>query len=634
MEHTMRREWLGLLVISLLLVSAPVEGQCRKRILVFLDVSGSMKPLDRSPASPFQQSLSALQDLLQEPGFIEAEDVLEVVRFGGTVLGEGHSDKGREEASKRLNDLKANKESDQDTNFRAFLDSLARALKDSDRYDSQVVLLGSDLVHEPRNGMPAAEALADWEAVLSEKANLRKEIVSNSSKTTYVFFVPPPASRYSSVQAKVLQDLQKDLQKNEQRFRKVTPGEAVQGGLAHQLLLGLLNPPRLTITRDTQDRNRLAFIVNNPNCVPLRIKELTVERITSEESATGAVRFPVGNEEPALGATGSREATQTFTRPLPTGGDWDSATNLRGTVETTDGLIGSTEGTAGTWLKFKPTHGVLERYLLRSPALRLDLQIQGRTVEPKTFLLSLRGVGQDEATETLAQGKFRAPEAEQVDVMRPSRVRIVLPASRAIIGQIAAQKNFRITIDGADLLEEKQDSVPVLEDPVADWSNLFLIIAGLLSLSPVIYSFFRVKAIGARYPALNPVQSTLTWWMAGIALLPIAANFFHIWLLHHLSPESVDWLAMGVAALAVFATLTFSVRRVQAARFGSRVLSSQPPMDLARYQTLSRRGAWLPWVVGLICTGLFAGIWFYVQPTVSENLAREANPPQLRVVSD
>jgi hypothetical protein len=624
----MRREWPGLLIALLLLLSAPAEGQCRKRILVFLDVSGSMRPRDRSAASPFQQSLDAIENLLQQQGFIEENDVLEVVRFGGSARPKDRA-QGREEAAALIQKLRANDMSDSTTDFRLFFDALARTLQESTAFNSQVVLLGSDLVHERVDARPNEEDLQDWAATLTERETTRQEIKKSSARTGYVFFVPTPPSGRLPVREKVWEDLLSEFPEAE----KVTP-TAGQAGLAQKLRAGLLAPPQLTISRNAEDRTRLDFIVTNPNCYPLHLKTLTVQPADGG-TPSEPVSFPVGEEEASLGGISSGdEVTRVLTRPIPSGAAWESLGALKGTVETRESRPGETNGTAGSWLKFRTKQGVVERYLLFSPLLRLDIDVQGHTDEPKTYRLSVRPVGQSEETSVLAETKFDSPSS--LNARQPTTMRIVVPASRSISGAIESKASFRIAVEGAQLLGEKQDTVEILEDPAADRSNLFLLVASAIGFVAVLISLWRVRSFVARYPQLDPGRRKYIWGgvMCLVSLLPAAANFFHIRLLRHFSPEGVDRAVWVLSVLTLFTSLAFAIHAFQKAWFDRRVLSAQPPLTLARYKRESLLGVWLPVAVGLIVTVSFAAAWFLISPPVSGKLGRETHPPQLQVVSD
>lgn len=636
----MRREWIRMLLAALLLAPASLSGQpevpgpseiqCRKRILVFLDVSGSMLPRVRESRSPFRQSLDALERLLNEPGFIESSDVVEVVRFGKRVNVKNRA-QGREEIRDLVEMLRGNQQSDLDTDFRVFFQELAKALEESSFYNSQVILLGSDLVHEKQNRAPVEDDLEDWTLVQAEESETLRKIQRSSRDAASVLFVPPPASGDLVIQQTVFRDLQE--KEYLPRIQKIASGGGSQRELVAGLIKGLTLPPRLTLSRDDDDRRKLAFIVTNPNCRELRLKSLGLQLGTAEGATSAPINFTVTPEEAALGTTGSPEGTRVISRPIPTGGGWEDLSALVGTVETVEGLVGTTTGTAGSWLKYRPLRGVVEANL-PSPVLRLDLAVLGHTEEPTTYELTLRADGQGADDPPLAREKFSAPQ--DLDAQSAAAMRIVFPVSRDLYAQLDREAVLRVAIAGAEPAEEGGDDVAILLDPAADRSNLVLLIAGLIGIAAVIAGFVRVRNIVDRFHALKRRRNAPPWWIGiGIlALLPLLLNAFHLWLLRFWSPLWVDRLGVGLSVAALFVALYFSGTMVQAARFGKKVLTANPPMDHAPYKRQSQRGALVPLTLALAALILLWTFWFFSRPPVSPNLARDTDPPRLRVVSE
>lgn len=633
----MRRQRIRLLLVLLatLLDSAMVQAQsgaqCRKRILVFLDVSGSMLPTSKSADSPFQQSVAALEGLLREKDFIEEGDVVEVVRFGATVRGQKLRAQGRGEMASLIQSLRGNKEIDRATDFRAFFSALTEALKRSDSFNAQVVLLGSDLVHEPTNGMPARAAVDDWTAALGDIEQARGEILLRSEKTAYVLFTPAPAAAYRSVQERVLEDLQQALP----RSRRLSAADANEEGLAGALLRGLLSAPNLTIGRDGEDRNQLAWVISNPNCAPLHLTDVTVQRVSADGTAEEPVSFKVPSEQALLGGAGTEAGKRIVRQPIPPGPEWEKANRLRATVDTREGITGRSDGTAGSWMKADPTLAVLERYLIGSPALRVDFRAQGLTVEPATHHVTVRQ-GESDESPALAKATFESPE--DLDPQRAQTYRVVMPARRDLYRLLGADRDakFWIKVQNVSRLDRPEEAVTIGEDPIANRSNLFLIVAGLVALIVVGFAWVFVSRLVAKYPALGRERNYPAWWLslAGLAALPLIANYFHIRLLRLVSPAALDWVAVGAAVVALFATVGFGWRFAQAARFAEQVLTAKPPMTTQQYASKSKLGAWVPWVGASLIVVAVCLLFLVGRKPVSEGLARNETPSQLEVVAD
>lgn len=633
----MRRQRIRLLLVLLatLLDSAMVQAQsgaqCRKRILVFLDVSGSMLPTSKSADSPFQQSVAALEGLLREKDFIEEGDVVEVVRFGAAVRGQKLRAQGRGEMASLIQSLRGNKEVDRATDFRAFFSALTEALKRSDSFNAQVVLLGSDLVHEPTNGMPARAAVDDWTAALGDIEQARGEILLRSEKTAYVLFTPAPAAAYRSVQERVLEDLQQALP----RSRRLSAADANEEGLAGALLRGLLSAPNLTIGRDGEDRNQLAWVISNPNCAPLHLTDVTVQRVSADGTAEEPVSFKVPSEQALLGGAGTEAGKRIVRQPIPPGPEWEKANRLRATVDTREGITGRSDGTAGSWMKADPTLAVVERYLIGSPVLRLDFRAQGLTVEPAKHRITVRQ-GESDESPALAEATIGSPK--DLDPQRSKTYRVVMSAERQLHRLLAADRDakFWIKVQNAPRLDGPDEPVSVSEDPIANRSNLFLIFAGLFALAAVGIACLFVSRLVAKHPVLGRERNYPVWWLslAALSTLPLLANIFHLRLLRLVSPATLDWVAVGSAVVALFASIGFGWRFCQATSFAAQVLTARPPLTPKKYSSKSQLGAWLPWavasavVVGVCC------LFFVWRKPVSEGLARNVTPSPLEVVAD
>lgn len=627
----MRRAF-GILMIALLSLAPALPGQtrteCRKRILVYLDVSGSMQPTSSGPVSPFQQTLTAIESLLNEPGFIGESDVLEVFRFGKT-LQKGQDATGREAMLALLAMLRTNPVRDLETDFRPVFDSLAERLKDSGSFSSQVVLIGSDLVHEPRDGMPADEAIADWAGAWAAKGASRAEIGTGSTRTAFILFTPPALPRLRSVQERVAEDLLGELRRAEQ----VIPGQGDRT-LADELTTGLLQPPLLTISRDAGSSSQLTFIVSNPNCVQLQVTGLALHRVLADGSLSTPFPYAVEGPEAALGGTGTAEATRRYVRPLPTGSGWEDLSRLKGTVETREKVTGTSEGTAGGWLKFRPVQGVVEEWLLAGPVLRLDLDVIGHSSLDSTYLLTVRSLSGDAEALPLARARFGSPA--DLDPVTPLRTRLVVSASRSLAAALAEPKGFRVEIQNAELIEGGQDGVEIAKDTAAGRSNLFLILAGLISLIAVAVSWLRIRSVADRFPALQPFELKVLPWLglSFAASLPLLANLFHVRLLRLISPQAVDTTAVALSIVVMYFILAVAIKIFQTTMFGLQVVTSEKPLELEKYLKTSRRAGWMPWLIAGLLTLSFAASWFLVRPAVSERLARGEHPIHLRPISE
>ena len=629
----MRRKWIGFLLAAFFLsaslwgqseTSEPTETQCRKRILAFLDVSGSMDPLVKNPqTSPFKKSLDSLEGLLSEPGFIEENDVVEIVRFGKAVDVKTKA-KGPGEMRSRIQELRDNREIDLDTDFRLFFDELAKAMEESSLYDSQVILLGSDLVHEKNRYAPPGENVEDWATVQADKNETLEKIKSNSGNTTTVIFLAQYRPGHKDVQDQVLKDLQ---DREYLPSVKVVPSGASPQTLGEEIIFGLTRKLELALSRDKDDRNKLALILRNPNCRSLRLESMSLKTGTGADAKTKTLTVRPG--EDSVEAGGRRVIKE----EIPTAPGWEDLSSLTLTVKPKGGPPSDVTGTGGSWLKFKPKRGVVEGYLLWKPALRLDLDLTGHTAElDKTYDLVLRADEQGSEDPPLAMRKFSSPAG--LGAESETEMRIVLPVSRSINSLLERNATFRVTIQGAQPLAdgERNDVVEILSDPVANRSNAYLLIASASGALIVLFCFWQVRRLVKGFPS----RKDLLRWIPvfALSLVPVVFNLIHIALLRFLSAAGVDWLAMGLSCAALVFALVWSVMKWQVSSFRKKVLSASPPMTHEQYRRSSLWGARVPWGIGIGVPLVLALIWVSSRPPVSPNLAREADPPRLRVVSE
>jgi hypothetical protein len=598
MEHTMRRKWLGFLFSLLLLLPTTAEGECRKRILVYLDISGSMKPLVREPRSPFQQTLTSLASLFSQEGFIEAQDAVTVIRFGKRSQ-KTDTVEGRANAIQLISRLQKNEEKSSETDFRAVFNHLAETLPQG-AFNQQMILLASDFAHEPIDGMDASPAIEDWSTALTEAHAKLDDLLQPEKKTVTVLFqVPADNETRRDIAARVVSDLD----------RTFPDAITVQGGadpaatsarLTEALRQSLYPPPDLRVSRDPRQKDQLAFTVTNQSCMPIHIQHLSVV----PTSGGSPVPVDLGSQEPELGPSSTPSRESIFHRTLPVGAEWENA-GVRATVETRETEPRTVDGTTGSWLKYKTASAVFERRPLLPDVLRLDFDLKGftdstaATTYPLTF-------GDD--SNPIARAKFEGPTVEGLGA---GHYRIVLPMD--LRGENTT--GVRVAIVGAELLGDKGDSVDLKEDKRASHHHRVFGAVALLSLLAVSFVYLWVRRARASYPIFRLSRwDNLQWGIAGLVALLLATCFcLRIWILNSWSPQEADLGLSVFACASVFGLTAFLLLEIFRTRFAQSVVKAEP-LPLQTYLRRGRLDTLIPWGLGLLLTILAVMLLWPLRP--------------------
>jgi hypothetical protein len=623
----MRRQCLGLLILCVLAFPPLAEAQCRKRILVYLDVSGSMKPDIRKlktpqdqQSSPYQQALGGLEALFQQQGFVEPNDVVRVVRFSKAVE-QADSAEGPAAVAQLIQVLRGNTFDRLETDFRAAFGDLAKELPVG-TFDRQVVLIASDLAHEPVNKMPSTQAIPDWQAALSQ-AETELAGLFTSSNAAVVLFRPPALGREPQATAgQVLADLRASFPIAGEVASGTGAGAAVIiEQLAQTLRKGLLTPPDLQVSRDGADADRLLFQVTNNNCVPLHIKRLTA----TPEGGRPSYFDEFSAEEKEVGARQTRQRTQQIRRQLPPGDEWQDA-QLAATVETDEGVDGKSAGTTGSWIGYSAASAVFERRPLLPDVLRLDLDLTGFT-DPAAAVTWALTVGEDASP--LARAKFEGPALST----EARHFRIVLP----LMGDGAAAEAVQVAIAGGALQGVEEPKIRLVEDQQSSHHHRVFGGVALIAILGVAVAALWVRAARAKYPIFRLTRRDNAQWGAAmaIAVLLVLSYWLRIPLLNRWSPGKVEpWLS-GFAVVAVFGLTAFLLLEIFRTRFARAVVEEQV-MPLPTYLRRGKLDTWLPWGMGLAAAALVFALFWPLRPAGSPESRRGEDQAhtRLHVTSD
>jgi hypothetical protein len=564
---------------SLVASGSTAWAQCAKRVVIYLDVSGSMDPAGRhGDKSPFRQSLRAVATLLADRGFIEAQDVVELVPFGETVEARPPAT-GPVEISKAIESLRTIA-TVEDTNLAKVLEDFAKRLGSGSSFTRQVFIIASDFAHEPR--AVRRNMAGDWAAGLQKVVpDLNQAFTANPRVAVLLFRAPASGTTRSG---ETRQDLQRrvvgDLLQVFAPRVEVLPvgiGGLNDEDLGNQVRRQLLNPPEIKAHLDARDSSRIQVDVTNTNCVPVTVSAVSVR---CAEAAGGAPPQPVSLAiDPAgktLAPAGTPEATLSLQEKRPVGGCWDTSQTFMAEATAAGGLQASSRGTTATTLTFKPTAAYREDSLWSS-ILRLDLTMRGQYSTPKTYDVQIKDAS---GVYRVAGCRIAAPDDLSPDADKPYRIYLALHSE--VMPRVEHGAPVQVVFRGDDT---QQENVTVQADDarsnagkVNNIVTFFILVAGA-----ALYFFNRRDAsLGVfRFGSLVPIMTS--------CLLPLVYTLLRRDLLERWSLNGVDVVGYLVTAGAAGAMAFFCIRTMHF-RKQARLVYSDGDFAMEPYVNSINRG--------------------------------------------
>ncbi len=596
----MRHTFTILLGFLLLLAWATgAEAQCSKRILVYLDVSGSMLKAQGREESPYERTLNALERLLQDPNFLESRDIVQIAQFGQTITASGQA-VGPSQAMDRLRRLRKVSPSP-DTNFEAVFTDLLQILADNSQYDRQVIIIASDFVHDPASTPPqAAPNLADWSSLFSRRKTDLTSRFSSSSKIPLVLFRSPASGWEATVRDQVLKDLSPIVPSD--RVFDVGAGgssaEQLAAGIKRALLFDL--DVKAELKRGHLDD--LAITVKNLNCIPVDLASVNLICPPVNGAPQGAsIPVQIGAGQSRLERRGSKDA-QILEIPkstVPCGDDYEVS------VQTVQGATGSTKATNRTWMKYQVEKVLFEENLLHGSVAHLILGLQGLYTGERSFGLTLEA--KEEGERARVTGTISAPR--DLDPETIKTYRITIPVSQSVRKRLLERREVNVRIDGAQSLGKSTAEASAEKEESQSWTNL-----AQLTEAPFMLLFFLFSLLYKRstlkdamgYAAEMGDVTRKSWLLVGGAatLIGLAINFLRLPLVRTLPLSVADGVKEASIFLALFFGISLSLRALNTARlvrdvYGRRLHNPE------KYAIRVKKG-WHPWLYGLL---IAATVW-------------------------
>lgn len=415
------------LVATILAMSCGVqaEAQCHKRILLYVDMSGSMAQ-PAGPDSPFRQTVDAVRELLLIPDLIAATDELLVLPFSDTV-GSADSARGAQRGTEGL--ARVGQPSANYTDLIAVFDDLTRRLEQPSGADRELVIIASDFLHSP----PPASRNRNWrEAVAARGANWASAVAaagaSGSARVALALLRAPVGRATGEAQAFVeaLAGLRP------RPFQVGVRGQS-PAALARELSqLFYLSPDVTALLTGPQ---QFEVTVRNRGCMPLTLGDATIG--CGATTAGDAVRVPFPAASRALDGVSSPGSVRSLTvdaARLSCPGAYE----IR--VSTAQAVVGTTTTTGESRLEFEVLRAILGPQFDRD-LLELRVKAWGAVTDPAEFEATL-GLGAEWRT-TLVTGRLLPPRDLATARERAGIYRIVVP--------LEAEYRDRVVQDGVTL---------------------------------------------------------------------------------------------------------------------------------------------------------------------------------------
>lgn len=596
---------------------ADSQPSLSKRVLVYLDLSGSMEPLKEG--SPFSKTVEAIQLLLDEKGFLGPDDEVRFFLFGDGIVEEVrwslNSTPGtllsdlRRRVINVSND-KSRKGATSWTDFRAVLENLRSQLTRETDFKRQVVIVASDFLHEPSRSGPAntrdswQRVLVDWQGTEGQ-IELLNEALGDANRTPFLLGVAPLINRgepAQQVRDSVLAS-----------FEKISEAERLDigiGGLDAEALAQRIRRrlyfPLKVVVRSNRRERRLQVEVENPNAA-----QVEIDRI--ELTCLGPNGKPTGD------ATSLSTAGTDLARPIAANAqgkgelDLGSASCLRDAdkfevkVTSQEGAVGTTQRDVA-WIdpEAVESSAVERNEIFSKSILRMIVRMRGEDASGTTFQISVRRNGAQDGP-LVAQGYFYAPES--LDPFTPHRY----------LFTFSIPDQLREQLVGEDLEVQVATAKELIANPENDTrssrANTTGAVVGIAGIAVIILMFLRNRklfreGLGHALEVHHYLTSMLT------AFLPLILAFFRQYILERFRFLSgpLTWtviLALCLGGLAFVVSLSMLNYRLAKIAYGPEA----PKEELFAHLEDDFRK---PWLWALVVTVLVGGIGFFLAPSGSE----------------
>jgi|GEM_PF-6297427 len=545
----------------------------KKRILVYLDSSGSMLRVPQgsrqeakaSQLSPFQKTLNALQLFLQEPDFVGAEDEVKVFTFGDDIVSQ-QGGKGPSGAAAQLAAIQPRAQ--QDTDFKAVLDSLQSSLAVGETFNRQLVILASDFYHEPSRARRRGDSFhRDWDRLFQERAQFLKSTFSLEHHTPVLLLAAPLVTKSAeyelafTVRDKVVEDLKVATHAD---VLDIGEGGLDATDIERAIRKKLLFEPQCAAVLD-QKTKQLSVEVENLNALPLSIEEIKIAcKKNDAEFGGDPPALDFGSQSRRLEAQGAEHSKQSYGFSVKNLSCLGQADGFRLHLTTREGAEAVCEGKAGSWIEARLDKSRFERNLITSGnALRLTVWMKGQKEEGDANRFGIEIAGGTPPV-PIAKGTFSAPDSLSPFSEGLYQFTFGVGADKFSAIKDDSSLTVKIEKNPPEVIKSKEDE----RGSLANGAQLFV---SAIIFFVLLFAFFdrRRKLVDMLGLAadVNSLTSQLIQAFPAVVtiLVPLGVNGLWVFLLERFRPW-VDWIRPASIALAISFSVFFIVRWVQGVR--------------------------------------------------------------------
>lgn len=461
----MSKRALSVATLMLLAWAAPVEAQCRKRILLYVDLSQSMGQ-PAGPSSPYEQARAAAAELLRQRGLIGPDDRLLVFGFGEGIPGGAIEVRGSDDASSRLARLPPPDK--RVTDLGAALDHMAATLAQPSSADREVVVIASDFAHDPTNSADGGARTRDWAAKASARLATWRQVftagTTDQAPRAVLALLRAPlygAGRQANADQMAREAVLDTLSGLAAATLDVDRNGSNPADIARQLAKLFYVPPKVTALLTAP--RQFTVVAANRGCMAVTLKDAVIE-CDPKNSDGPRQAFPASQRQLQGAGAGPQErsvAVDVSGLECPSG--------YVAKVETEEAAVAEGKATGASRFEFEPIRGILGPQVLADDVLELRVRAWGAISQPQEFSARL-ALGSAEGPK-LAEGKLLPPR-ELAPLQGDARIYRIVVRVDSQYRRLIEQDGVALSIDGS-ASEPKRAAV---ENDPGTW------FAGLLSM--------------------------------------------------------------------------------------------------------------------------------------------------------
>lgn len=486
--------------LALFALCAPREAsaQCRKRVLVYLDQSGSMDPQRRKLDSFYGRVFDAVENLLRSPGFLGPEDRVWVLPFGDGISNTA-AEAGVSDWPARLAPVRKPRAL-QHTDLVAVFAHVSEQLAPTARFDQQIAIVASDFQHAPAasaRGRPWREGFDRLRVGLGQVVDATPpgaatEQTGPPGNALVLVLAPGTMGRPDAA------EVVETLRGLGARTIAASGSEGI-ADMAQALRRSMARTPRIasvdldSAQRHPSGRQRLLRVLaENPGCVDTRIERLAVTcdgKTVSEP--------PLADAQRALAPRGAPGAQARLDVALP---DEDCAAGFGVALTTVEG-----QETAGT-----PTRVQVEIQPQRQ-------ELAAQFFAPTLFVVAGQARGylggaqvarfeiSDPSGAVLVSGAMPQMPRLHPQELRPARFEVTLARADAARVRAARQVAFSVRAPGDD--SPRPPAQSAVDDPHTAAAFTLLRVFVWAGVAALVAIWFH----GRKTPGWVSAESVIDW---------------------------------------------------------------------------------------------------------------------------